>query len=245
MPTASAVIIGDEILSGKFRDENTPFLIAQLRTLGVDLRRISVIPDQADQIAATVADHASTHTFVFTSGGVGPTHDDVTMAGIAQGFGVAIVRHPVLEAAVRDHWGARLQDANLRLAEVPEGTVLIEAEGQRWPVMRCRNVFILPGVPSLFRQKFAAIAPSLGGMPMKSERLYLTCDEGTLARDLTEVAATYPTLQFGSYPRLEETAFRVMITIDGRDAAQLATAYEDLRARLRDHEVAAPVVEVC
>ncbi|MBK9070091.1 MAG: competence/damage-inducible protein A [Myxococcales bacterium] len=233
--TASAVIIGDEILSGKFADENGPFLVAELRALGVDLRRITVLPDVVGEIADAVAAEAAKHTYVFTSGGVGPTHDDVTMAGIARAFGVDVVRDPTLEQLVRQHWGERLAAANLRLAEVPSGTTLLTNGDPGWPVMRFRNVFILPGVPSLFRRKFAALAPTLVGAPMCTERLIVRCDEGTLADDLTAVAAAFPHLQFGSYPRFDEASFHVIITIEGRDRAAVAASHAELCQRLGPH----------
>src|SRR5687768_9828790 len=125
MPTAGIVIIGDEILTGKFAEENAAFLIGELRALGVELRRITVIPDELDDIAATVFDFASRFDHVFTSGGVGPTHDDVTMAGIAKGFGTQVVRQPELESRVRAYWGEKLAEPNLRLAHVPEGADLV------------------------------------------------------------------------------------------------------------------------
>lgn len=233
--TASAIIIGDEILSGKFADENGPFLVAELRALGVDLRRLTVLPDVIEEIAEAIATEASKHTYVFTSGGVGPTHDDVTMAGIARAFGVDVVRDPTLEELVRTHWGERLAPANLRLAEVPSGTMLVTAGDPGWPVMRCRNVFILPGVPSLFRRKFAALAPTLTGTPLHTARLVVRCDEGTLADDLTAVAAAYPQLQFGSYPRFDEAAFHVIITIEGRDGAAVVASHGELCLRLGPH----------
>src|SRR6476660_8838885 len=113
MPSAGIVVIGDEILSGKFVEENAAFLIGELRALGVDLRRITIIPDDLDDIAATVAEAAGRFDYVFTSGGVGPTHDDVTMAAIARAFRTTVTRHPELEAKVRGYWKDKLADANL------------------------------------------------------------------------------------------------------------------------------------
>ena len=128
MATAGIAIIGDEILTGKFADENAAFLIGELRALGVELRRIEVIPDDVDDIAASVPALARRFDHVFTSGGVGPTHDDVTMAAIARGFGTHVTREPALEAKVRAYWGDRLAPANLRLADVPAGAVLVDAD---------------------------------------------------------------------------------------------------------------------
>jgi len=155
--TAGIVVIGDEILSGKFSEENAAFLIGELRALGVELRRVLVIPDELDDIATTVVELSGRVDHVFTSGGVGPTHDDLTMAGISRGFGTRVVREPELEKRVRAYYGDRLVDANLRLADVPEGAVLVWGRDQLWPVVSYRNVYILPGVPTLFRRKFVDI----------------------------------------------------------------------------------------
>src|SRR5690242_8194892 len=133
MATAGIVVIGDEILSGKFVEENAAFLIGELRALGVELRRITVIPDDLDDIAATVRDASARFDHVFTSGGVGPTHDDVTMAAIARAFGTTVTRHPELEAKVRGYWQDRLAEANLRLADVPAGAELVYGKDLVWP----------------------------------------------------------------------------------------------------------------
>lgn len=119
--TAGIVIIGDEILSGKFADENAQFLIGALAGLGVTLRRVSIIPDDIEDIAGTVRRFSERFDWVFTSGGVGPTHDDMTIPGIAHGFGTRVVIHPALEKVLREYWGPTMPEANLRLAEVPEG----------------------------------------------------------------------------------------------------------------------------
>lgn len=149
-----------------------------------------------------VAAAAENHTYVFTSGGVGPTHDDVTMAGIARAFHIDVVRDAALERLVRHHWGARLASANLRLADVPRDTRLLALGDHPWPVMQCRNVFILPGVPSLFRRKFLALAPTLTGQPVHTARLVVRCDEGTLADDLSAVATLFPATANGQLPAL-------------------------------------------
>src|SRR6185503_9517286 len=133
--TAGIVLIGDELLSGKVDDENARFLIAELRALGVQLQRISVIPDVLDEIAATVRDFSSRFDHVFTSGGVGPTHDDLTMEAIARGFGVQVVRHPELEQLLRAHFGERLLTRDLRMADVPKGAQLLYGETPSWPVI--------------------------------------------------------------------------------------------------------------
>jgi len=222
--TAGIVIIGDEILTGKFAEENATFLIGELRSLGVELRRIIVIPDVLDEIAATVTDFAARFDHVFTSGGVGPTHDDLTMAGIAQGFGTRVVREPVLEDRVRAYWGAKLAAPNLRLADIPEGAELVYGNDTVWPVVAYRNVYILPGVPALFRRKFIDIRDRFRAAPMTIARLYLDADEGQIACDLDAVVAAFPAVRIGSYPRFTERYFKVLITLEGHGAADVASA---------------------
>jgi molybdenum cofactor synthesis domain-containing protein len=178
--TASIVVIGDEILTGKFAEENAAFLIGELRALGVDLRRITVIPDELDDIAETVRDASARTDVVFTSGGVGPTHDDVTIAAIARAFGTQVTRHPELEAKVRGYWKDKLADANLRLADVPGGSELVYGKDAIWPVVCFRNVYIMPGVPTLFRRKFVDIRDRFRAQPVTAARLYVDVDEGEL-----------------------------------------------------------------
>lgn len=240
MTTAGIVIIGDEILTGKFAEENAAFLIGELRALGVELRRITVIPDVIDDIAATVSDFAARFDHVFTSGGVGPTHDDLTMAGIAQGFGTRVVREPVLEERVRAYWGAKLSAPNLRLADVPEGAELVYGKDQVWPVVAYRNVYILPGVPTLFRRKFVDIRDRFRVAPMTVARVYLDAEEGSIAADLDIIVAAFAAVRIGSYPRFSEHDFKVLITLEAHSAIDVASALammiERFGARVVRHE---------
>lgn len=237
MPTAGIVIIGDEILSGKFVEENAAFLIGELRALGVDLRRITVVPDILEDIATTVTEAARRYDHVFTSGGVGPTHDDITMAAIAHGFGTTVMRHPELEAKVRGYWKDQLADANLRLAEVPAGAVLVYGTSDVWPVVSYENVYILPGVPALFRRKFVEIRDRFRSEPVTAARLYLDIEEGELAPHLHAVVAAHPSVRIGSYPRFAERDFRVLATLEGPAAGEVGAAFEALAARLGPHIV--------
>lgn len=232
--TAGIVIIGDEILSGKFTDENARFLIGALAGLGVTLGRVSFIPDDLDDIADTVRRFSARFDWVFTSGGVGPTHDDMTMTGIARAFDTRVVQHPLLEQGLRDYWGPSMPAANLRLARVPEGADLVQGTDGRWPVVCYRNVYILPGVPALFRRKFLDIQERFRCTPALVARVYASEDEGHLAPHLDAVVAAFPGVKIGSYPRFEETAFRVILTLESRDAAMLEAATEHLATVLGD-----------
>lgn len=229
---AGIVIIGNEILSGKFADENASFLIGELRALGVELGRIAVIPDLVDDIAETVPRHASRFDVVFTSGGVGPTHDDVTMAGIARGFDTRVVRHPELERLLRGYYGDRLTDSHLRLAEVPDGTELVYGDDPIWPTICYRNVYILPGVPALFRRKFVAIRERFRSRPFHTARVYVMADEAAIATDLDRVVAAHPAVAFGSYPRFDEPDYRVLLTVESHDLAATGVAVQELATAL-------------
>lgn len=232
VPTAAIVVIGDEILSGKFREDNATWLLGELRELGVALRRIQVIPDDLDDIRDTVRADAARFDHVFTSGGVGPTHDDVTIAGIARAFEVPVVRHPDLEAQLRAYYGAALLDAHLRMAEVPEGARLITADHPSWPVTSVRNVYVLPGVPVIFRKKFSAIRERFRAQPFHVRRLYCMTDEGAIAADLDAVVAAYPAVAVGSYPRFEATDYRVIVTLESKEASLAEAAANALADRL-------------
>jgi molybdenum cofactor synthesis domain-containing protein len=229
---AGIVVIGNEILSGKFADENASFLIGELRALGVELGRIAVIPDLVDDIAETVPRHAARFDVVFTSGGVGPTHDDVTMAGIARGFDTRVVRHPELERLVREYYKDRLTDSHLRLAEVPDGTELVYGHDPIWPTICYRNVYILPGVPALFRRKFLAIRERFQSRPFHTARVYVMADETSIAPDLDRVVAAHPAVAFGSYPRFDEVDYRVLLTVESHDLAATGLAARDLASAL-------------
>src|SRR5262245_40737147 len=155
--TAGILVIGNEILSGKTADENSVFLVRELRELGVDVRKISVIADDVETIASEVRSFSQTHDYVFTTGGVGPTHDDLTMEGIALAFHRRIQRNPALEAALRGYYSPELVEPNLRMADVPEGVQLIGGPGLWFPVIVVENVFIFPGVPMILQRKFRRI----------------------------------------------------------------------------------------
>jgi molybdenum cofactor synthesis domain-containing protein len=214
---AGIVIIGNEILSGKFADENGPFLIGELRALGVELCRISVIPDQVEDIADTVSRMASRCDVVFTSGGVGPTHDDLTMEGIARGFGTTVIRHPELVALLDKYYAGEMTERHLRLADVPDGSELCYGTDPLWPVVRLDNVYILPGVPQLFRRKFLAVRDRFQAGQFHLGRVYVTSDEASIAQDLDRVVAAHPRIAFGSYLRFGEADYRVLLTVESRD----------------------------
>ncbi|MCO4745616.1 MAG: competence/damage-inducible protein A [Proteobacteria bacterium] len=223
MATAAAIIIGNEILSGKFADENGPFLIERLRAIGVDLERIVVIPDVVERIAAEVRLAAGSFDYVFTSGGVGPTHDDLTLEAVARGLDTELEQREELVELIRS-FGMEITAASLRMACVPKGTELLQAGPSRFPVIRCGNVFVLPGVPKLFRRKFEELAPLLVGIPIRTARLFTDEYETAIATRLNEADAQFPSVSIGSYPRFDEGAHHVMVTLESRDEGALDQA---------------------
>jgi molybdenum cofactor synthesis domain-containing protein len=231
MPTVAGVIIGNEILTGKFADENGPHLVATARAVGADLRRLVTIPDDPAVIAAEVRACAAAFDHVITSGGVGPTHDDVTLASVAAAFDLAVERHPDLVGLLAT---VGLTSAHaLRMAEIPAGAVLHGTRPGSFPVVQCRNVWILPGVPVLFRKKLAVVAEHLRGVPVHTARLATLEDESHIAARLQAVQDAHPTVDIGSYPRYGHGAVHVLVTLESRDADALASARAALEAALQ------------
>jgi molybdenum cofactor synthesis domain-containing protein len=233
-PTAGIIVIGDEVLSGKVEEQNARFLVRELRGLGVAVRRIEVVPDVSQEIATAVAQAASVFDHVFTSGGIGPTHDDVTIAAIAQAFSVPVVRDETLANLIRELSGPRFFERDLRMADVPEGADLIRGEGShaRWPVIAFRNVYVLPGVPSILQRKFAMIRGRFQATPFYGREIYSRESEGAIADTLDRAAADFPAVAVGSYPHVEATDHKVLITLDGRDEAEVARACAQIVAGL-------------
>lgn len=231
-PSAAILVIGDEILSGKTEDRNARFLIAQLRELGVHLRRIHFVPDVIDEVSTEARNLASQVDYLFTSGGVGPTHDDVTISGIARAFGVDVIRHPELEGRIRKHFGEAVEESRLAMAIVPDGTELIEAPDMRWPVLAFRNVYILPGVPELFEKKFLAIRERFRVEPFHLRTVFTLEDEFDITTRLNEVVALFPQVSIGSYPNFATPDYRVKLTLESKDLSALEAALDALLSRL-------------
>jgi len=229
--TAAILLIGDEILSGKVEDENARYLVHELRRAGVTVGRIEVVPDQLDVIAESVRRLSPAFEWVFSSGGIGPTHDDVTFAAVAAAFDRPVARDPQLEDLMRRTWGERLHVRDLRMADIPLGARLEHGPrgpSSAWPVVVMENVWILPGVPQIFRRKFEAVRELFRGPAIHGRAVYLNEPEGVIADVLDEVVDAFPTVAIGSYPHLEAVEYRVKITLDGRDAG----AVNDATARL-------------
>jgi molybdenum cofactor synthesis domain-containing protein len=230
--TAGIILIGNEILSGKTRDENAAYLCRELRALGVDVRRITVIPDEVGLIADEVATFTKAFDLVFTSGGVGPTHDDVTMEGVARAMAVPVVRHPELVALLERYYRGTVTEAALRMAEIPEGAELVTGGTLRFPTILMRNVYVLPGVPEIFRQKFDALRERFRDQPIHLKNVFVRIGEGTLADYLNRLLESFPLLQLGSYPEFSNPEYQVKVTLESRDRGYLEQALGDFLARL-------------
>jgi molybdenum cofactor synthesis domain-containing protein len=225
--TAAALIVGNELLSGKIQDENLFVLAKTLRELGIRLDRAVVTADEADVIAAEVRELARAHTFVFTSGGVGPTHDDVTIEGVARAFDLPVVRNGRIEAMLRAHYRERCTEGHLRMALVPEGAELATSNEVTWPLLVVRNVWLMPGIPEVFRMKLALLRERLGGgAPFVSRSVYTKMDEGDLKPLLDQVVAGHAEVEVGSYPKWSDASYRTKLTFDGLDGAAVESAVQ-------------------
>jgi molybdenum cofactor synthesis domain-containing protein len=230
--TAGIVLIGNEILSGKVVDANAAYLCRELRGLGVEVRKIAVVPDEVDVIAAEVSEFSRAHDIVFTSGGVGPTHDDVTIEGVARAVGVRVVREPRLVALVEGLSRGHLTEARLKMAEVPEGAELIADDGLLFPAIVARNVYILPGVPEIFRQKFEALRERFREAPFFLANVFVDMGEGALAEHLNALLARHSDLLLGSYPEFANPEYKVKVTLESKDRGLMERAVADLLAGL-------------
>jgi molybdenum cofactor synthesis domain-containing protein len=233
MSTAGLLIIGNEVLSGKVEDQNAPYLLAELRKQGVDVGRVHVIPDEVDLIAEEVSSFSRMFHYVLTSGGVGPTHDDVTMEGVAKAFNTRLVTHAEMKDLLLGALqGSEANASQLKMCELPEGAELIQG-GDLWlPLVCVRNVYIFPGIPRLLRSKFDSARDVFKGSPFHLRRIFMSCIESDIAQHLHDLLEEFPDLQLGSYPRTSDSDYRTMLTLESRDGAYVNKAVEVLLVRL-------------
>jgi molybdenum cofactor synthesis domain-containing protein len=231
--TAAALVIGNELLTGKVDERNLPVLARALFDLGIALRRVVICADDVDTIVEDLHALRRHHDLVFTSGGVGPTHDDVTLRAVASAFGRRLVRSPPLADLLRGYFGERLTDEHLRMADVPEGAELVTSDRVRWPLLKIHNIYILPGQPEVFERKVALLRHHLGAdRPFITRAVHSSSEEGEIAALLEEIGARFPDIQIGSYPRWGGGPVRVAVTFDGRDGARVDLAAEALEVAL-------------
>ena len=231
--TAAALIIGNEILSGKIADTNTTFLARMLFDLGIELRRVVVCPDEIETIGNDLSELRASHDIVFTSGGVGPTHDDVTIDGVAESFGRPVVRSVGTEKMIRHYYGDRATEAHFRMANMPEGAEIIRSSDAPWPTVVIENVFVLPGVPEIFELKLADLRKRFDeGCAFHSQAIYTMSDEGEIAALLERIAEDFTGVMVGSYVNLQAEDYRTKLTFDGSDPEAVAKAADMLVAEL-------------
>lgn len=225
--TAAALIIGNEILTGKIAEANVAYLGKQLFALGVSLQRAVICRDDVETIADELNALRARHDFVFTSGGVGPTHDDVTLDAVAQAFGVGLTRNADMEAMLRAHKRGDVNEAYLRMADVPEGARLVSNGDMPWPTICIDNVYVFPGVPEIFRMKFPVVRPELEtGTRFHSRAVYTTFHESEIADPLGALAERFGDLLLGSYPVFGDQDYRTKLTFDGAEAGRVDEAVE-------------------
>jgi molybdenum cofactor synthesis domain-containing protein len=233
-PTAAMIVIGDEILSGRTRDSNMHHLSGQLTEAGIDLKEVRVIGDEVDTIISAVRAMAASYDHVFTSGGIGPTHDDITANCIAAAFGVSIDVRDDARAILAAHYaksGTELNEARLRMARIPEGASLIDNPVSAAPGFTLQNVHVMAGVPSVFQAMVQSVLPTLtGGAPLISKTLRIERGEGDIAGPLGALAVAFPDLSMGSYPFQKDGKYGAHIVIRGNDDAQIDDAMIQLQA---------------
>jgi len=233
-PTAAMLVIGDEILSGRTHDTNTHFLAGALTGRGINLREVRVVADDQDAIVAAVNALRGAYTHVFTSGGIGPTHDDITADAIAAAFGIGISHRADAMALLTAHYqkvGHEFNAARQRMARIPDGAVLIDNPVSTAPGFSVENVHVMAGVPSIFQAMVASVLPTLtGGAPLLSDSLRVMTGEGDIAARFGDIAARYPDLSMGSYPFVRDGAQGTNLVVRGTDVGQIAAAMGELNA---------------
>jgi len=234
-PTAAMLVIGDEILSGRTRDANMHHLAGQLTDTGIDLKEVRVVSDDRDAIIAALQALSAAYDSVFTSGGIGPTHDDITADCVAAAFDDPIDIRDDARALLQAHYdrsGQELNAARLRMARIPDSATLIDNPVSVAPGFTIQNVHVMAGVPSVFQAMVASVLPTLkGGAPLLSRTLRMMRGEGDLAGPLGTFAAEYTDLSVGSYPFQKDGVYGSNIVVRGVDASRLDTAIADLESR--------------
>lgn len=227
--TAAILIIGNEILSGRTQDANIQYLAKRLGEVGIRLDQARVIPDEEEMIISNVRELAGTHSYVFTTGGIGFTHDDRTAMSLAAAFGVGLEENPTALRLLQDYYGEALNEARRRMALIPVGATLINNPVSKAPGFQIRNVFALAGVPSVMQAMFDSLAGSLvGGAPILFSSVSCGLPEGILADDLALLQDRHPEVDIGSYPYFKSGVLGVSLVMRGIDAGSIASATRDV-----------------
>lgn len=233
-PTAAMLVIGDEILSGRTRDANMHFLAGEFTKHGIDLREVRIVSDDPKAIVSALNALRSSYDTVVTSGGIGPTHDDITADCVADAFGVPIDVRDDARALLAAHYerqGTELNTARLRMARIPDGATLIDNPVSVAPGFTLDNVHVMAGVPSVFQAMVASVLPTLtGGAPLLSQTLRVFKGEGDIAGPLGDLASEFDDLQFGSYPFQKDGVFGANIVVRGTEGSRVDAAMTRLSA---------------
>lgn len=234
MSTACVIVIGNEILSGRTQDVNLNWLAVQLNAVGVRLREARVIPDVPEIIIKTVNECRAAYDYVFTTGGIGPTHDDITSECIAQAFGVPYERHKEAETLLVNHYSPEmLNEARLRMANMPRGATLIPNPVSTAPGFIIGNVYVMAGVPRIMQAMFDGIKHSLkGGEPVLSITISIFLTEGTIAKGLTEIQHRFPDVEIGSYPFVRNNKLGTSLVSRHTDSSRLEQVKSELTSFL-------------
>jgi len=239
--TAAILVIGDEILSGRTKDKNIGYIAEYLTNIGIDLKEVRVVSDEEDEIVTALNALRNRYTYVFTTGGIGPTHDDITADSVAKAFGVPIDVDPRARKLMEERFAARgveMNEARLRMARIPAGAELVENKQSGAPGFWIGNVIVMAGVPSIMQVMLDEVAPKLKtGVRMLSETVRADAREGDIGTPLGEIAKAHPEVMIGSYPFQDDGRPNTNIVVRSRDPQKLAAAkaaVEDMLARVRD-----------
>ncbi|MCX5516811.1 molybdopterin-binding protein [Kaistia defluvii] len=230
--TAAILVIGDEILSGRTKDKNIGYIAEYCTQIGVDIREVRIVPDIEDEIVAAVNALRARYDHVFSTGGIGPTHDDITADSMAKAFGVTIDHDPRAVAILTDHYATgQLNEARMRMARIPAGADLILNKVSKAPGFTLGNVHVMAGVPSIMQAMFDEVAAKIPtGAKMLSRTVPVGMGEGRIARQLGEIQLDYPDVSIGSYPKMLDGAFATDIVLRSRDEARLDEAARAVEA---------------
>lgn len=231
-PTAALIIIGNEILSGRTQDVHTSFLAKELGTIGIRLVEVRIIPDVTEQIIQTIHALRRVVSYVFTTGGIGPTHDDITSAAVAEAFQVRLIRHPDAVQRLKEYYQNQpLNDARLKMAEIPEGATLIDNPVSSAPGYCIENVYVMAGVPRIMQAMFAAIKPTLhGGEAIYTQELTAYISESRIAAELTAIQNQFPTVEIGSYPFREHQRYGTHLVLRSTHKSDIQQATLQIEA---------------
>lgn len=236
MPIAAVLIIGNEILSGRTQECNLQTIALKLSALGIRVAEARVVPDVECEIVDAINALRSRHDYVFTTGGIGPTHDDITTASVAKAFGVPAVENPDARRRLIEHYGEKINPARLRMAIVPQGATLIENTASAAPGFQIENVYVLAGVPSIMRAMLDVIVAGLKhGEAIRSATVSCAVPESIIADELAEIALRFPALDIGSYPTFSPNKISLALVVRGTDDATIREAVAAISALVARH----------